>query len=163
MGAEAYTGARVVRCRDAELKPGAGCPHDGCRGKLYDTKQSAIFIRLTGQPLVGATRFEQEVLRCSDCFKRYVADLPEGVKEDEKFDVTADVAIVSLRRVVVIWLVGCKRWLGAANSTPAPFPRFCTPSSNCDRSSVRPGVSRHLQPASICLSPQERVDKTPYQ
>src|SRR5262249_40392933 len=60
-------------------------------------------------------------------------------------------------------LVGCKRWLGAANSTPAPFPGFCTPSSNCDRSSVRPGVSRHLQPASICLSPQGRVDKTPYQ
>jgi transposase len=38
MGAEAYSGARVVRCRDTELKPGAGCPHDGCRGKLYDTK-----------------------------------------------------------------------------------------------------------------------------
>jgi hypothetical protein len=33
------------------------------------------------------------VLRCSDCFKRYVADLPEGVKEDEKFDETAEVAI----------------------------------------------------------------------
>jgi hypothetical protein len=56
MGAEAYTGARVVRCRDTEFKPGAGCPHDGCRGKLYDTKHPAIFIRLTGQPLVGATR-----------------------------------------------------------------------------------------------------------
>src|SRR5262245_41981884 len=25
MGSEAYTGARVVRCRDAELKPGVGC------------------------------------------------------------------------------------------------------------------------------------------
>jgi hypothetical protein len=32
------------------------------------------------------------VLRCSDCFKRSVADLPEGVKEDEKFDETANVA-----------------------------------------------------------------------
>ncbi|MBO0861128.1 MAG: transposase, partial [Chloracidobacterium sp.] len=32
-------------------------------------------------------------MRCSDCFKRYVTDLPEGVKEDEKFDETADVAI----------------------------------------------------------------------
>src|SRR5215510_10938946 len=38
MGSESYTGARVVRCRDAELKIGGGCPHDGCRGKLYDTK-----------------------------------------------------------------------------------------------------------------------------
>jgi hypothetical protein len=64
MGAESYTGARVVRCLDTELKPGAGCPYDGCRGKLYDTKQPAIFIRLTGQPLVGATRYEQEVFNC---------------------------------------------------------------------------------------------------
>jgi len=30
-----------------------------------DTKQPAIFIRLTGQPPVGATRYEQEVLRRS--------------------------------------------------------------------------------------------------
>jgi hypothetical protein len=65
MGAESYPGACVVRCRDAELKPGAGYPQDGRRGKLYDTKQPAIFIRLTGQPLVGATRYEQEVLRRS--------------------------------------------------------------------------------------------------
>jgi hypothetical protein len=27
MGAEAYTGARLVRCSDAELKPGVSCPH----------------------------------------------------------------------------------------------------------------------------------------
>src|SRR5262249_35751763 len=47
MGAEAYTGARVVRCQDAELTHGARCPHEGCRGKLYDTKQPAILIRLT--------------------------------------------------------------------------------------------------------------------
>jgi hypothetical protein len=65
MGVEAYTGARVVRCRDAEIKPGVGCPYDGGRGKLYDTKQPGIFIRLTGQPLVGAIRYEQEVLRRS--------------------------------------------------------------------------------------------------
>jgi hypothetical protein len=62
MVTEAYTGARMVRCRDAELKPGAGYPQDGCRAKLYDTKRSAIFIRLAVKPLIGATRFEQEVL-----------------------------------------------------------------------------------------------------
>jgi len=48
MGADAYTGARVVRCRDAELKPGAGCPHDGCKGKLYDTKQPDEEGRIVG-------------------------------------------------------------------------------------------------------------------
>src|SRR5215475_111097 len=92
MGAEAYTGARVIRCRDVELTPGAGCPHDGCRGKLYDTKQPAIFIRLTGQPLVGATRYEQEVLRCSACQERFTAPLPAGVRP-EKYDETCDVSL----------------------------------------------------------------------
>lgn len=92
MGAEAYTGARRVRCRDAELKPGAGCPQAGCRGKLYDTKQPAIFIRLTGQPLVGATRYEQEVLRCSACQERFTAPLPAGVSP-EKYDATCDVSL----------------------------------------------------------------------
>jgi hypothetical protein len=92
MGAGAYTGARVVRCRDAELTHGARCPHDGCRGKLYDTKQPAIFIRLTGQPLVGATRYVQEVLRCSACQERFTAPLPAVVKP-EKYDETCDVSL----------------------------------------------------------------------
>src|SRR5215467_14288663 len=39
-----------------------------------------------GPALDSATKYERPALRCSDCFKRYVADLPEGVKEDEKFD-----------------------------------------------------------------------------
>ena len=46
-----------------------------------------------GPALDSATKYERPALRCSDCFKRYVADLPEGVKEHEKFDETADVAI----------------------------------------------------------------------
>jgi len=92
MGSESYTGARVVRCRDAELKIGGGCPHDGCRGKLYDTKQPAILIRLTGQPLVGATRYEQEVLRCSACQERFTAPLPAGVRP-EKYDETGDISL----------------------------------------------------------------------
>jgi transposase len=49
---------------------------------LYDTKQPTIFIRLTGQPLVGATRYEQEALRCSACQERFTAPLPAGVKQD---------------------------------------------------------------------------------
>jgi hypothetical protein len=41
---------------------------------------------LLGRPLIGATKYERPVLRCSDCFGRYAVDLPEGVKEKEKFD-----------------------------------------------------------------------------
>lgn len=88
----AYTGAPVVACQDPTLQPGASCPDLVCPGHLYDTRQPAILLQLTGQPLVGATRYEQQVLRCSACQTRYTASLPAGVKP-EKFDPTADVAI----------------------------------------------------------------------
>ena len=50
-------------------------------------------IQLEGQPIVGATRYEQKVLRCSACQHRDTARLPEGVKA-EKHTPSADVAIV---------------------------------------------------------------------
>ena len=90
MAAAAYTGATVVRCTDPELKAGDRCPQ--CAGHLYDTNVPSIFIRLTGQPIIGATRYEQQVLRCSACQERSTAPLPEGV-EARKYDATADVAI----------------------------------------------------------------------
>jgi transposase len=89
----AYTGATLVPCLHPQLHPGACCPDPGCGGRLFDTTAPAIFIHLTGQPLVGATRYEQQVLRCSACQQRYTAPLPEGVPA-EKYDATADVAIV---------------------------------------------------------------------
>jgi transposase len=60
---------------------------------LYPTSTPAVFLRFTGQPLVGATCYEQTVLRCSACQQRFPAPLPEGVPA-EKYDATADVAIV---------------------------------------------------------------------
>jgi transposase len=88
-----YPGARLVRLNHPEMAPGDPCPESGCEGHLHQLEQPNVKIYLTGQPLISATKYERPVLRCSDCFKRYVADLPEGVKEDEKFDKTADVAI----------------------------------------------------------------------
>ncbi len=90
--AAAYTGARVEQCIDPKLKAGDTCPDAVCTGRLYDTKTPAVLIRLTGQPIVGATRYEQEVLRCSSCQTRFTAPLPSGVPP-EKYDATADVAI----------------------------------------------------------------------
>jgi hypothetical protein len=75
------------------MAPGDPCPESGCEGHLHQLGQPNVKIYLTGQPLISATKYERPVLRCSDCFKRYAANLPEGVKEDEKFDETADVAI----------------------------------------------------------------------
>ena len=93
MKASAYSGARVVHCRDAKLQPGDRCPAPLCRGHLYDTGSPAVLIQLEGQPVVGATKYEQEVLRCSACQQRYTAPLPEGVKA-EKYAPSADVAMV---------------------------------------------------------------------
>lgn len=91
-GVAAYTGAPVVRCEDAALRPGDGCPDQLCRGHLYDTHTPAVLIRLEGQPIVGGTRFEQQVLRCSACMQRFTAPLPAGVPP-EKFAPSADVAM----------------------------------------------------------------------
>jgi hypothetical protein len=42
-----------------------------------------IFIQHTRQPLVGATRYEQAVLRCSACLERFTAPMPAGVSGKE--------------------------------------------------------------------------------
>ncbi|MDQ3255351.1 MAG: IS66 family transposase [Acidobacteriota bacterium] len=91
-GAADYTGARRVACADPELMPGDGCPQALCRGHLYDTKAPAMFIRLEGRPIISATQYEQQVLRCSACAERFTAPLPEGVPA-QKYDSTADVSI----------------------------------------------------------------------
>ncbi len=87
-----YTGADVVACQDPHLRAGSSCPDTLCTGHLYDTHAPAILLRLEGQPLVGATRFEQEVLRCSTCQQRYTAPLPEAVPP-QKYAASCDVAI----------------------------------------------------------------------
>src|SRR5574341_2122331 len=92
MPASAYTGAQVVVCPHPNLKVGDDCPDPYCRGHLYPVIPPAIFIQLTGQPLVGATRYEQEVLRCSTCQERFTAPLPAGVAP-EKYDATCDVSL----------------------------------------------------------------------
>ena len=90
--ADDYTSARRVVCHDPELMPGDSCPARQCRGHLYDTRKPSFFIRLEGRPLITATRYEQQVLRCSACAERFTAALPEGVPA-QKYDQTADVAI----------------------------------------------------------------------
>lgn len=90
--ASRFTGAQTVRCEDPVYAPRARCPDPHCTGHLYDTRSPQIFIRRTGQPIISATRYEQQVLRCSACQARHVAPLPVGVAP-ERWDATADVAI----------------------------------------------------------------------
>src|SRR5215510_4834380 len=92
MAASVYTGARAVIFQHPDFKAGDHCPDPLCRGHLYPVSSPAIFIQLTGQPLVGATRYEQEVLRCSACMERFTAPMPAGVTPD-KYDATCDVSL----------------------------------------------------------------------
>jgi hypothetical protein len=89
--ASAYPGARRVDCANA-LRPGDRCPQCFDRGRLYDTNSPSIVIKMMGRPLVEATAFVREVLRCGACLARFHAPLPNGVSA-ERWDATADVSL----------------------------------------------------------------------
>jgi transposase len=94
--ASEYTGAKVVSCRNEELKPGDSCPDPCCGGRVYDLNAPTALIQFTGQPLITATKYEREVLRCAKCQERYEAPLPEGVAE-ERYDATCDATIALMK------------------------------------------------------------------
>jgi transposase len=95
-GVEKYWGAKRVHCTDVELYLGACCPDKLCTGHLQDYYQNAFVLRLEGQPLIGATRYDQETFRCSDCQRCFSAKLPDGVPA-EKYAPSADAMIVMSR------------------------------------------------------------------
>lgn len=94
--ASAYSGARKIDCRHGQLKAGDICPMPLCGGRLYDLDQPRVLLQFTGNPLITATNYEREVLRCAKCQERQVAPLPEGVKE-ERYDATCDATIAVMR------------------------------------------------------------------
>jgi len=94
--AAAYSGAKVVHCRHAHLRVGDDCPAPLCGGRLYDLNEPTALLQFTGQPLLTATQYEREVLRCAKCQQRYVAPLPAGVQA-ERYDATCDATIALMR------------------------------------------------------------------
>jgi len=81
LGAEAYKGAERVECRHEELAPGQRCPVCG-QGTLYALPPS-VEIRIDGQGLLSAMRYELDKLRCSACGQIFTAELPDGVGEEK--------------------------------------------------------------------------------
>lgn len=83
--AEAYVGAKRITVPHSELKAGGPCPL--CpRGTLF-RYEPAVMIQISGSPLLGATRYELERLRCGDCGGLFTASPPpqtRGEKYDEK-------------------------------------------------------------------------------
>ena len=76
LGAEAYRGAERVECHHEELAVGQRCPVCG-QGTLY-ALPPGVEIRIDGQALLSAIRYEVAKLRCSACGQIFTAGLPEG-------------------------------------------------------------------------------------
>lgn len=83
----AFTGANKVFCPHATLKVGDACI-ECVKGKLHSSIENGIFLRLIGNPLITATVYETEKLRCGLCGRVYEASLPKGVPA-VKWDETA--------------------------------------------------------------------------
>ena len=80
-GAEAYPGAEQVVCRHEALAVGQRCPACG-RGTLYPLP-AGIEIRIGGNALLTAVRYELEKLRCSACGQVFTAPLPVEARQGE--------------------------------------------------------------------------------
>jgi transposase len=73
-GAEVYRAAQKVACRHEELAVGERCPACG-RGCLYRLPPG-VEMRLDGNALLSAVRYELEKLRCSACGQIFTASVP---------------------------------------------------------------------------------------
>jgi transposase len=79
-GAAVYRAAPTVVCRHEELGVGERCPACG-RGRLYGLPPG-VEMRLDGNALLSAVRYELEKLRCSACGQIFTASVPaEGGPE----------------------------------------------------------------------------------
>ena len=73
-GAATYTGAAWVSCRHETLAAGQRCP--ACsRGTLYPLP-AGVEMRIDGNALLSAVRYELEKLRCSACGEVFTAAVP---------------------------------------------------------------------------------------
>ena len=93
-GADAYPGAVCVICRQEELAAGQRCPACG-RGTLYPLP-AGVEIRIDGNALLSAIRYELEKLRCSACGEVFTAPVPAPVGA-EKYSPQAR-AVIALGR-----------------------------------------------------------------
>jgi hypothetical protein len=93
-GAEVYRAAQQVACWHEELAVGERCPACG-RGRLYQLP-SGIEMRLDGNALLSAVRYDLEKLRCSACGQIFTAALPAAAGP-EKYSARAR-AVLALAR-----------------------------------------------------------------
>ncbi len=79
--AEAYEAAERVECRHEELRVGEVCPVCG-QGRLY-ALPPGVEMRIDGNALLSAMRYELEKLRCSACGQVFTASLPDEAGQEK--------------------------------------------------------------------------------
>jgi hypothetical protein len=80
-GAGVYTGAARIVCRHDILAAGQRCPACG-RGTLYSLP-AGMEMRIDGNALLSAIRYELEKLRCSACGEVFTAPTPAAIGPDK--------------------------------------------------------------------------------
>jgi transposase len=93
-GADVYRAVTRVECRHEALAEGERCPACG-RGRLYRLPPG-IEMRLDGNALLSAVRYELEKLRCSACGQIFTASVPAAAGT-EKYTARAR-AVLALAR-----------------------------------------------------------------
>jgi transposase len=93
-GADVYRAVQRVECRHETLAVGQRCPACG-RGRLYQLPPG-VEMRLDGNALLSAVRYEVEKLRCSACGQIFTASVPAAVGA-EKYTARAR-AVLALAR-----------------------------------------------------------------
>ena len=92
--ASEYTGAEQRFCKHGDLAAGQRCPLCD-HGRLY-ALANGVELRLDGNALISAVRYELEKLRCSGCGEVFTAPLP--VEAGERKYSARSQAVVALSR-----------------------------------------------------------------
>jgi len=74
-GVSAYPGAKRIVIRHQSLKPKDPCPE--CPdGRVYELKEPAVLLRISGRPPLDSTVYELQRLRCNLCGTVFTAEPP---------------------------------------------------------------------------------------
>ena len=94
-GKAAYTGAEKIKVPHEALKHKDACP--AClKGKVYDTREPSVVIRVTGNAPCTGTIYELQKLRCNLCGQLFTAKAPDHIG-DQKYDEAAGAIIALLK------------------------------------------------------------------
>ncbi len=84
LGYNDYQGLNEEFIQHESLNPGDTCPEE-CGGRLYDTEDPGVCVKLTGNAPVTGTRISLQKLRCNRCGKTFTASTP-GKYSEHKYD-----------------------------------------------------------------------------